>query len=396
MKPSKKIILLVIDGMGDEPIPELNKKTPLESAKTPNLDFLAKNGICGKIRPFKFPWQKFPDSDTAHLALFGYDPKKYYLGRGIYEAYGIGLKLKEKEVALRVNFATVDENLKIIDRRAGRIKNKTPLINSLKHISIKKVKFLLYPSKAHRGVLILKGENLSPEISDNDPRIVGKKVKKILPKNSSRSASFTATILNEYLNLTHQILKNHPFNKKRQSKNLLPANYLLVRGAGQFKKTPSFQQMWKLKSGCLSGGGVYEGIARFLGMEIILRSENLKEKFKKLKKALKKYDFIFCHIKKTDVLSHDGKFLAKKNYLEKIDKNLKPLLRLKNILICVTADHATCCKKKKHCNINVPFLIYGNGKDNVLKFSEKECEKGKLKTIPALKLMKILIELKNK
>ncbi len=263
----KKIILIIIDGLGDRVIPQLGNKTPLEAAKTPNLDWLAENGICGQIQPFQFSWQKFPESDTAHLAIFGYNPKKYYLGRGVYEAAGVSFNLKKGDIALRANFGTVDSEGKAIDRRAGRITNTQPLIKSLNGTIINGVKFLLKKSISHRAVLILRGKNLSKEITDGDPHKVGEKAKKIKPKTESRSAKnirsslsfatlgrgtkvraeFTAKILNEFLKKSHLILKNHPFNKEREKKGLLPANYLLVRGAGQFKKTPSFKQKYKLK-----------------------------------------------------------------------------------------------------------------------------------------------------
>jgi len=176
----KKILLIVIDGLGDEPISQLKNQTPLEAAKTPNLDFLAKNGICGLVLPFQFPEK--PASDISHLALFGYDPKKYYLGRGPYEATGIGLKLLKGDVALRVNFATVNENLKVIDRRAGRIEKTQNLIKTLSQIKINGIKFLIKKSYGHRAVLVLRGKNISWAVTDGDPQKVGERAKKIFPK----------------------------------------------------------------------------------------------------------------------------------------------------------------------------------------------------------------------
>lgn len=409
----KKIILIIIDGLGDKPIPQLGNRTPLEAAKTPNLDWLIKNGICGQIQPFQFPWQKFPESDTCHLALFGYNPKKYYLGRGVYEAVGVGADLKRGDIALRANFATVDSNLKIIDRRAGRIDKTQPLINSLDGTIINGVRFLLKKSISHRAVLILRGKNLSKEITDGDPHEVGEKARKIKPK--TKKAEFTARVLNEFLERAHQILQNHPLNKKRlqpprhppafggplEKKRLLVANYLLVRGAGQFKKTPSFRQKYKLSSCCIAGGNLYKGIAKILGMDSInvkgansLATTNLKGKISAVKKALKKLDFIFCHIKAADNLAEDGNFLGKKAFIEKIDRNLKPILGLKNILIVVTADHSTCCSLKRHCSEPVPILICGSKTetDGAAKFSERVCSRGKLGKIKGLGLMpKILL-----
>jgi len=376
-----KIAFIVIDGLGDKPIPQLGNKTPLEAAKTPNLDSLAKNGICGQIMPFKFAWQKWPESDTCHLALFGYDPQKYYLGRGPYEVAGIGMKMKGGDVALRANFATVKNELKIIDRRAERINDTLPLIKAISGQKIEGVSFLVKKSFGHRAGLILRGKNLSAKIIDADPKEINKKVKKVVARDNSKEAKFTAQILNKFLLKSYQILKNHPLNKKRKSVGLLPANFLLVRGAGKFKKTPSFYQEYKLKACCIAGGALYKGIAKILGMKLIkvkgatgLLNTNLHAKFQAVNNAIKKCDFIFCHIKAVDNLAEDGKSKEKKEFIEKIDRNIKTLKKLKNTLIVVTGDHSTCSLLKRHCTGPLPVLIYKEGIEGgrVSKFGEKE------------------------
>jgi len=392
----KKILLIVIDGLGDEPISQLKNQTPLEAAKTPNLDFLAKNGICGLVLPFQFPEK--PASDISHLALFGYDPKKYYLGRGPYEATGIGLKLLKGDVALRVNFATVNENLKVIDRRAGRIEKTQNLIKTLSQIKINGIKFLIKKSYGHRAVLVLRGKNISWAVTDGDPQKVGERAKKIFPKN--KAAKFTAKILNEFLEKAHQILKNHPFNKERERVGLFPANYLLFRGAGEIREIPKFNEKYGLRACCIAGGALYKGIGKILGMDLIkvkgtngLPNTNLKGKIQAAKRALKNYDFVFLHIKAADSLAEDGNFKAKKEFIEKIDKNLKPILNLKDTLIIVTADHSTCSLLKRHCLEPIPILIYGNGKNGVQKFSEKACQKGKFGKLKQLDLMPEILKL---
>jgi len=409
-----KIIFIVIDGLGDKPIPKLKNKTPLEAAKTSNLDWLAKNGKCGLIKPFQFSWQKYPESDTCHLALFGYDPKIYYLGRGPYEVVGIGMKMREDDVALRANFATVDsdkpakvslkfrraygasENLKIIDRRAGRIDETSSLIRAISGQRIEGISFLVKKSFGHRAGLILRGKNLSAKITDADPKEIDKEVKKVVTRDNSKEAKFTAKILNKFLLKSYQILKNHSLNRKRELAGLLPANFLLVRGAGKFKKTTSFYQKYRLKACCIAGGALYKGIAKILGMKLIkvkgatgLLNTNLPAKFKAVKKALRDFNFVFCHIKATDNLAEDGKFKAKKEFIEKIDKNIKILKKLKDTIIVVTGDHSTCSLLKRHCSEPLPVLIYRKGlKGNgIKKFDEKECKKGSIKQINQLKLM---------
>jgi 2,3-bisphosphoglycerate-independent phosphoglycerate mutase len=384
----KKIIFIVIDGLGDEPIPQLNNKTPLEAAKTPNLDFLAKNGICGLV----LPWHekgKLPTSEETHLAIFGYNPEKSSPGRGVLEVLGIGEKIKKGDVCFRGNFATVDENLTIIDRRAERIEDTEDLIKSLNKIKIKGVKVIVRKAFGHRIGIIFRGKNLSAKVSSNDPKRVGVKVLKI--KGQKRMVK----VVNEFLEKARTILENHPKNKKRKKEGKLPANYILLRGAGKFKKVKSFKEKYGLRAAFIAGGTLYKGIGKYLGMEEIkvkgadgTINTNLKGKFLAAKKAIKNYDFIFLHIKACDNLAEDGKFLWKKEFIERIDQNLKPILNLKDVLIVITGDHSTCSLKKSHCNLPNPILIYGAKKDGCKKFSERECKKGKLGILKQIDLMK--------
>jgi 2,3-bisphosphoglycerate-independent phosphoglycerate mutase len=384
----KKIILIIIDGLGDEPIPQLKNKTPLEAAKTPNFDFLAKNGICGLV----LPWHekgKLPTSEDTHLAIFGYDPKKSNPGRGVLEVLGIGEKIKKGDICFRGNFATVDENLVIIDRRAERIENTEDLVESLNKIKIKGVKVIVKKAFGHRIGIIFRGKNLSANVSSNDPKKIGVKVLKIKGQRKM------VKILEEFLEKARTILENHPKNKERIKEGKLPANYILLRGVGKFKKIKSFKEKYGLKAAFIAGGTLYKGIGRYLGMEEIkvkgadgTIKTNLKGKFLAIKNAIKNYDFIFLHIKACDNLAEDGKFLEKKEFIEKIDKNLKPILNLKDILIVITGDHSTCSLKKSHCNLPNPILIYGAKKDGCKKFSEKECKKGKLGILKQTDLMK--------
>ncbi len=393
----KKILLIIIDGLGDRPVSELGDKTPLEAAQTPNLDKLAKNGICGLVDTFKFSEEREPTSEGTHVALFGY--KDYFLGRGPYEAAGVGMDMKKGDVALRVNFATVDKGLKVIDRRAGRIEKTEPLVKSLSGIKIEGVEFLIKRSFGHRGVLILRRGNLSDKITKGDPKKKGEKVKKILPLQKTKEAQFTGKVLNKYLEKTHQILKEHPFNKERKKQGLLPANYLLLRGAGKFKQTPSFKEKYGLQACCVAGGSLYKGVAKILGMDLIevkgatgMADTNLPGKISAVRDSLKKYDFVFLHIKATDTFAHDGDFEGKKNFIEKIDRNISPTLSFKNTLIVVTADHATPCEVKNHSSDPVPILVWGEEKDKINKFDEKECVNGRLGGIKQTELMSTILE----
>jgi len=394
-----KILLIIIDGLGDGPIPQFGGKTPLEKANTPNFDSLTKEGVCGLLEPFKFLWQRYPTSDVSHLAIFGYDPQKYYFGRGPYEAVGIGLKLKYSDVALRVNFATIDNRYVVLDRRAGRITDTSSLVEAISGIKIDGISFLVKRSYGHRAVLVMRGRDLSDEISSNDPEKIGKRVKSIHPLN--KNAVNTAKALQEFIIRTHAILNNHPLNIKRKKIGLRPANYLLIRGAGKIRKIPKFNQRYKLKAACVAGGALYKGIAQVLGMKILkvngangLPNTNLINKIIAVKKALKKYEFVFCHIKAVDSFAEDGRYIDKKIFLEKIDKSISWLGRPKNTLICVTGDHSTCSLKKSHCNIPVPLVIWKEGinADKVQKFGETTCKRGALGLIPGIRLMRLLLD----
>lgn len=393
-----KILLIIIDGLGDKPIPELGKKTPLEAAETPNLDFLAENGISGLVSPVYTT--AIPTSEQSHFSLFGYNPKIYQIKRGIFTVMGTGMKIKKSDVALRGNFGTVDENLKMIDRRAGRINKTQTLIDSLNGMVIDDVKFLIRSAGGHRVGIILRAKNLSSNISDCDPHYstLGNRAGKIIALDKSSKSVFTAKVLNKFLAETRKILKNHPLNKRRKKLGLLPANYLLVRGASSLKKIPSFKEKYNLKACCIAGKILYKQIGKFLGMNLIkvkgangLVSTNLKGKIQAARSSLKKYDFVFLHIKAVDSFGEDGNFLGKKKFIEKIDRNLKPILKFKNTLIVVTADHSTCCGLKRHCIEPVPLLIFGNGSDSVKEFSEKASKKGKIGRIKQLDLMKKIL-----
>lgn len=397
-----KILLTILDGLGDRSIKELGDKTPLEAAETPNLDWLASNGTCGLISPYLFPGETTPTSEGAHVSLFGY--KDYFLGRGPYEAAGVGVEMEKGDIAFRVNFGTVNSDLEIIDRRAGRMSETEDLSNALSGKEIDGVRFLLKSSFGHRGVLVLKAlgsakYKLSSMISDGDPHKTRVKVNKIIPKDNSDEAKLTAEVLNKFLSEAHRILEEHPLNKQRIESELLPGNYLLIRGAGEMKEVPSFKEKYNLDAAYVAGGTLYKGVAKVLGMQEIevegatgKADTNLENKVSEVQQGLKDHDFIFLHIKATDTFSHDGDFINKKKFIEKIDKSFKPLLELEDTLIVVTGDHSTCCEIKDHCRDSIPVLFYGSKRDDISQFCEKECQQGDLEKIDQEDLMEKILE----
>jgi 2,3-bisphosphoglycerate-independent phosphoglycerate mutase len=281
------------------------------------------------------------------------------------------------------------------------------LVKALNGQRIRGIRFLVKRSYGHRAGLILRGSGLSSLISDGDPDEVKVRPRKIVARGNSEEAGFTAAVLNEFLREAHLILKEHPLNKQRERQGLLPANYLLVRGPGFFRKTPSFKKRYKLKAVAVAGGTLYKGIARILGMDLIedkrftgKSDTNLEAKVNAAKKALEKrsdgqaiYDFCYLHIKATDTFCHDGDFRGKRDFIERVDKALSPLLKLRNCLIVITGDHATCSKLKRHCQEPVPVLIWGDGQDSVANFSERACKRGSLGKIKALELMPKLCQM---
>lgn len=395
------IVLMVIDGLGDRPIAELQNQTPLQAASTPNLDKLAEEGKTGLVEPFFTTEQGYPRSDTAHLALLGYDPQKDYLGRGPYEVAGIGMNLQEGDVALRGNFGTVDEDMKVKDRRAGRISETQELVDALQGQTIKGVEFLIKKAYGHRAGIIMRSEKeLSGAISNGDPHQVGVEVNTIEPEEDTEAAMLTAEALNEFLEQAHEILKDHSLNKERKEQGKPPGNYLLVRGAGQLKNTDKFSRKYNLKAACIAGGALYKGVGRLLGMDLIevpgdtgLPDTDLEAKFRATARNVENYDFIFTHVKPADNLAEDGNFQGKKDFIEKIDKTIEPVLNLNNTLVAITADHSTCCDLKRHCVDPPPILINGAGGDKVKEFSERACKKGSLGKIKQEKVMDKLLEI---
>jgi len=399
----KKTLLIICDGLGDRPCKELNFKTPLEAAKKPNLNALAKKGACGLMYTLG-PGIR-AGSDTAHLSIFGYNIKKYYLGRGPLEALGLKMQLKQGDVAFRANVATVNKKGIIVDRRAGRIKDSSELANALDGIEIRGVQFIVKAGTAHRLALVMRGKGLSANISDSDPHKEGVEPLIVKPCDDSKEAKFTAGILNEFLKKAHNILEKHPLNKERKRQGLPVANIVLVRGAGMFKRIPSFEERYNMKACCIAGAGLYKGVARFVGMDVLdvegatgRADTNVKAKIKKAIEALNAYDFVFVHIKACDVFGHDGDAKGKKSFIEKIDSALKPLLKLKDILIVITADHSTPCCMKDHSGDAVPVLIAGPSvrSDCIAKFEERECAKGYYRFNSGTELMNEILNLTAK
>jgi 2,3-bisphosphoglycerate-independent phosphoglycerate mutase len=405
-----KLIYVVIDGMGDLPIEELGNKTPLEAADTPNMDFLAKTGKTGLM--YTVGKGIAPESDVAVVSILGYDPFKYDVSRGVLEALGAGLTMKDGDLALRCNFATLGPNNTIIDRRVGRsltTEEATELakaINEQVQLESHQADFRFKNTLSHRGALVIrsKEKRLSGNITNTDPAYIRVKgigvaepkakmvLRKCEPLDKTEEAKISAKLVNEFAQKTIAILSQHEVNKKRDKEGKLKANVILTRDAGhRLPKFPHLNQQYGLSFVCLADMPVERGISKLAGMHMVdlpppSRSleEDCKLRVEKLLENLPLYDCFYIHIKGPDEPGHDGNFNLKTRLVATVDKhfvgNLLQKINLEDYVICVTADHATPCKLKAHSDDPVPLLISGNKiqADKVQKFSERECKKGEI------------------
>lgn len=389
----KKIIFVLLDGLADDA-----KPSPLQAAKKPNLDFLAKQGICG-VLDNEITGKDF--SEAANFNILGYPE---HPGRGYVEAVGAGLKPGDNDICFRSNFATVNEDFVVLDRRAGREeKGLDELAEELNGMRIKNCEITFKHTLGHRAVLIISGEELCEHVSATDPKKVGERVREAIPTIPEHDKDFpkakkTAKILNEFTKKSFHILSKHEINKKRK----IPANIVLSRNPGKKMELESFEKKYGMKAACIAGVTGTIGVAKILGMRAIqkgngLTTTDLGEKVQALFEFLKKYDFIWLHIKGTDVAAHDKKYEEKKEFIERIDREVfSELINLENVLIVVTTDHITSSITGEHMLGYVPILIYGNGKDDVSKFDEESVIKGDLGIIKAHELIKKLVSMREK
>ncbi|MEM2956228.1 MAG: alkaline phosphatase family protein [Candidatus Pacearchaeota archaeon] len=409
-----KLVFVILDGAADRKCKELQNRTPYETAFKPNLDWFAEHGKNGLLLPVKKGVS--PESDAAIFSLFGVDPYKEHIGRGSLEAYGAGISLTMGDLALRTNFATVRDK-KIIDRRVGRTlttKEAIILANSIN----KKVKigfpFIFKPTIQHRGVFVIRG-SFSDNISNTDPaykqRSIAVKIntQNLLqpsrPLDDDEVSNLSANLINNFVEQSHKILRNHQVNVKRLEKGLLPANAILTRDAGiELPSLPKLEGKW-----CAIVGMPLEiGISKLLGMQVIefkypemISTDvynhlyiSLKQYLDFIKKVLEKnlnsFDNFYIHIKETDIPGHDGLPLHKKKMIEIIDERLFSFLRKLDVKVCVTSDHATPCSLKSHSADPVPVLFYGKDKDRISRFDEISAKAGGFGIIKGIDLLKII------
>jgi 2,3-bisphosphoglycerate-independent phosphoglycerate mutase len=401
-----KILFIVLDGVSDRPCPELGDRTPLQAALTPVLDRIAGNGICG-IMDTIAPGIR-PGSDTAHLSLLGYDPEKYYTGRGPFEAEGCGIRMEPGMIGFRCNYATLDDQGRVVDRRAGRIHETEALSNAIQEgvdLSSFGIEFFFRSGAGHRAALAFRGERLGVAVTSNDPKREGVPPLPFEPKDGDETDRRTAQALREFVRQAEMILRDHPLNAMRRERGLLPANTILIRGAGKMGHFEPFSRKYGLSGKVVSAAALIAGIGSAIGLARIdvpgatgSVNTDLDAKVRAAREAFSSSDFVLVNIKGADEAGHDGDARAKMAFIEKIDLALAPLTELQDTITIVCADHSTPCSIKDHSADPVPLVISGEGVriDRVTAFNEISCAEGGLHRIRGLSLMPILLDLVNR
>ena len=384
---SSKIVLCVLDGLGGLPV---NGKTELEAARTPNLDRISSNASLGLHVPVERGIT--PGSGAAHLALFGYDPVRNEIGRGVLEALGLGIDLGSSDMAVRGNFATVSyegDTPVVTDRRAGRISTEenrriiSRISSAVSEICGVKVNF--YPGLEHRFVVVLSFlAQLSESdalVCDTDPQAEGKSP--VRPSGENKSSQKTAEIAGELIDRACEVIRDEP-----------AANYMLLRGFSVRPDLPTFDQAYGLRAGCVAAYPMYRGVSKLLGMEVLdVSGDSIGDEIQTLSANFEDYDFFYLHVKKTDSYGEDGDFDAKVGVIEEFDSLIPKIMELGVDVLAVTGDHSTPAAMKSHSWHPVPLLIsskYCRG-GGVKGFSESSCLRGDLGIIKATEIMPLLL-----
>ena len=372
-----KILLLVVDGLGG--LPNESGRSELEQANIPHLDRLAHDSICGLTMPVAYGVT--PGSGPGHLGLFGYDPERYTVGRGVLEALGIDFDLRPADIAARGNFCTVDGDGLITDRRAGRIATaqSAPLCEKLSRIKLPGVQVFVEPVRDHRFLLVLRGEGLSDRVSETDPQREGQKplpVRALTPE-----AETTASLLNAWVAEAATVLRDDA-----------PANMLTLRGIAKQPAMPSIVETCKFRAAAIAAYPMYRGLAKLVGMDVLRTGATFADEVETLKQHWDNYDFFFIHFKAADAAGEDGDFQAKMAALEEIDTHIETLHAMQADVFIVAGDHSTPAVVAGHSWHPVPFLFHArafNQADNIDGFNEKSCARGVLGTFPAKEVLSL-------
>ncbi len=382
LKTDQKLVLLVLDGLGDLATKENGYVTPLEAAVTPNLDALTKDAVQGRMIPVA-PGIT-PGSGPGHLALFGYDPIEFQVGRGVIEALGLGVELKAGDVAARANFCTIDAAGIVTDRRAGRIETEVCVeLCALLASKIQKLgttEVIIKPGKGHRFVVVFRGAGLEGPLTDADPHREGlaiPSVKPVDPQSSKQKSA--AKLVAEFYEKALPLLKGKH-----------PANGFLMRGIAHQPHIPSFIERYKLRPACIAVYPMYKGLAQLVGMTKLEGPQTIAEQFQRYLAEYGNYDFFFIHYKYTDMYGEDGNFAAKRKAIEELDAALPVLLQKRPDVLAITGDHSTPVACKAHSWHPQPVLLTAecSGSDKLDRFTETGANLGSLGIFEAKYLLR--------
>ncbi len=384
LKTKTKMVLLVLDGLGDLATREQGFMTPLEAAHTPNLDALARTGAQGRMIPVA-PGIT-PGSGPGHLGLFGYDPLEFQVGRGVIEALGLGLELKPGDIAARANFCTLDAKGIVTDRRAGRIETeKCEELSALLASKIKKIgdtKVIIKAGKGHRFVVVFRGKGLEGPLTDADPHHEGAPIPVVRAANAkSAKAKKAAKLIQDFYKAALPLLA-----KKK------PANGFLMRGIAHQPHLPLFEERYQLKPGCIAVYPMYKGLAQLVGMTKLEGPQTIAEQFKRYLAEYDNYDYFFIHYKYTDMYGEDGNFEAKKKAIEDLDAALPIQLEKMPEVLAITGDHSTPCPANGHSWHPQPVLLCSplSGWDKLERFTEIGANRGSLGIFDAKFLIRLM------
>jgi 2,3-bisphosphoglycerate-independent phosphoglycerate mutase len=373
-----KILLTVLDGLGGLPSPDTGK-TELEVASKPAIDDAARGSALGLLDPVA-PGIT-PGSGPAHLALFGYDPVKWDIGRGILSALGIGFQVGPHDMAARGNYATVDDRGVVLDRRAGRISTELnrEISQLLEGMKIGGTEVFVRPEKEHRVAVIFRGGGLSDRLTDSDPQAVGVPPNKVEP--TDEAAAQTADVVNKFL---------AEAGKRLASKK--PANALLLRGFARHPRMPSFDQRYKLRACAIASYPMYKGLARLVGMDVVDGLDSLEAEVAALERAWSSHDFFYFHYKYLDSRGEDGDFAGKVKAIEEFDRHASRIFGLGPDVLALTGDHSTPSILKMHSWHPVPLLLRSRFViPDGLTLSERNCARGNLGRMRSLEVMPLLL-----